>query len=75
MNSLTHMDVVCVDALIAGAAKHQIIHHLREKDRNIVKNYKKSHSYIQILYPIIIHFFKFVCFFNLAMFLWKKDQH
>ncbi len=30
-NTKTHMDVVCVDTLITGATKHQIIDHLREK--------------------------------------------
>lgn len=34
MNSLTHMDVVCIDALITGATKYQIIDHLRAEDRN-----------------------------------------
>lgn len=37
---MTHMDVVCMDALITGATKHQIIDHLREDDRNIIKNCK-----------------------------------
>lgn len=34
----THMDVVCVDTLITGSAKYQIIDHLRETMRNLNLN-------------------------------------
>lgn len=33
INRVTHMDVVCVDTLITGAAKDQVIDHLRERNK------------------------------------------
>lgn len=34
INRKTHMDVVCVDTLITGATKYQVIDHLREREQN-----------------------------------------